>query len=93
MPGAGNSNSLTWANQVGVSLTPTFLNLKLTAEQNLASAQAAELQAMVNYSQAIVNLEAAKGTLLTYDQVRIEPAPRHGLKKSGDTRFLGTTCR
>lgn len=77
--------------QVGVSLTPTFLNLKLTAEQNLASAQAAELQAMVNYSQAIVNLEAAKGTLLTYDQVRIEPAPIPASQTSAAARFLGTS--
>ncbi len=79
--------------QVGVSLTPTFLNLKLTAEQNLASAQSAEVQAMVNYSQAIVSLEAAKGTLLTYDQVRIEPAPTDALQKSGGTRFLGRSYR
>ncbi len=77
--------------QVGVSLTPTFLNLKLTAEQNLASAQTAELQAMVNYSQAIVNLEAAKGTLLTYDQVRIEPAPIRASRTSAAGRFLGTS--
>lgn len=79
--------------QVGVSLTPTFLNLKLTAEQNLASAQFAELQAMVNYSQAIVNLEAAKGTLLTYDQVRIEPVPIRASQKTAAARFLGTSYR
>jgi outer membrane protein TolC len=75
--------------QVGVSLTPEFLNLKLTAEQNLASAQAAELQAMINYSQAIVNLQAAKGTLLSYDQVRIEPVPFHATHNTHAARFVG----
>ncbi len=58
----------------GASLTPTFLNLKLTAQQNLAAADIARIQAMVNYNSAIAALLAANGTLLDVDRVRLVPA-------------------
>jgi outer membrane protein len=77
--------------QIGVSLTPEFLNLILSAEQNLASAQTSELQAMISYSDAIVGLQAAKGTLLEYDHIKIDQAPPDDIDTSATTRFLGTS--
>ncbi|HTV47295.1 MAG TPA: TolC family protein [Phycisphaerae bacterium] len=77
--------------RIGVSLTPEFLNLILSAEQNLASAQTAEVQAMVSYSDAIVGLQAAKGTLLEFDRIKVNQAPPEDIDTSATTRFLGTS--
>lgn len=52
---------------------PTFLNLELTTQQGLFSSRQSLLQTWVQYSIGIVNLELAKGTLLAYDNVRLEP--------------------
>ncbi len=57
----------------GASLTPTFLNLKLTAQQNLAQARIATLQAEVNYNTALTALQAANGTLLDVNRIRLAP--------------------
>ncbi len=50
-------------------LTPTFVQLKLDTQANLANAERAESQALVNYNVAITALERAKGTLLNYNNI------------------------
>jgi len=49
------------------------LNTELGARQSLANARRAMVLAMVEYNIAIVDLERAKGTLLTYNNVIIPP--------------------
>ncbi|MFG0258034.1 MAG: TolC family protein [Phycisphaerales bacterium JB043] len=46
------------------SLTPEFLNLKLTRQQALAQAELAEVQAQVNFSISLASLRRATGTSL-----------------------------
>jgi outer membrane protein len=50
-------------------LTPTFVQLELDRQQELANAQAEEAQATSRYNIAIAQLERAKGTLLRYNNV------------------------
>jgi len=47
------------------------LNTELGAWQSLANARRALIASMVDYNIAIIDLERAKGTLLTYDNVFI----------------------
>lgn len=47
------------------------LNSELGARQNLAATRRALIASMVDYNIAIIDLERAKGTLLTYDNVVI----------------------
>jgi outer membrane protein TolC len=49
------------------------LNSELSARQSLANSRRAMLAAMVDYNIAIIDLERAKGTLLTYNNVVIPP--------------------
>lgn len=56
--------------------SPEQLNTVLTAQTQLAQNRRALLQSLVNYNQAIVNLERAKGTLLEYDNVVLSEIPR-----------------
>jgi hypothetical protein len=58
----------------GEALTPTFVQLKLDTQANLANAQRAESSALTNYNLAIVNLERTKGTLLRYNNILMEEA-------------------
>lgn len=58
----------------GEALTPTFVQLKLDTQANLANAQRAESDAMTNYNLAIVNLERTKGTLLRYNNILMDEA-------------------
>jgi outer membrane protein TolC len=53
-------------------LTPTFVQLKLDRQAALATAEASEIQAIVNYNIALVQLEKANGTLLRYNNVLLE---------------------
>ncbi len=53
-------------------LTPTFVQLKLDRQAALASAEASEIQAIINYNLAILQLERANGTLLRYNNVLLE---------------------
>ena len=50
-------------------LTPTFVQLELDRQQELANAQAEEAQATAQYNIGIARLEQAKGTLLRYNNV------------------------
>jgi outer membrane protein len=56
--------------KVRARLTPEFLQLKLQVQQTLASSQQAELQAMVDYNNALADLARITGTIL--DQHRVE---------------------
>jgi len=58
--------------------SPEQLNTVLTAQTQLAQNRRALLQSLINYNQAIVNLERAKGTLLEYDNVVLSEIPRTG---------------
>lgn len=53
-------------------LTPTFVQLKLDRQAALAQARISEIQAIVNYNLALVQLEQAKGTLLRYYNVQMD---------------------
>ena len=52
-------------------LTPEFLQLKLSVQQTLANSEQAELQAMVDYNNAMADLARATGTTLELHRVRI----------------------
>jgi len=51
--------------------SPAFLEVRLNAQETLASARRSLLSALVNYNVALVDLERAKDTLLQYDQVNL----------------------
>ena len=56
----------------GRALDPNFVNLKLQAQQELATAASAEAAAVASYNIAIQRLERAKGTLLKYNNVVLD---------------------
>ncbi len=58
----------------GQALDPTFLQLELNAQQDLAQARIADVQARTDYSTDMVTFERDKGTLLEFDRVAISPA-------------------
>lgn len=56
----------------GEALTPTFVQLKLQQQEQLADAARRENEATANYNIALSRLELAKGTLLKYNNVIME---------------------
>jgi len=50
--------------QIRDRITPTFLQLKLQAQETIAAAERAELQALAEYNQALIALARATGTVL-----------------------------
>ena len=75
-----------------VNLTPEFLNLKLQAQSQLAQAELAEIQSVIQYNLAIAKLEQSKGTLLEYNRISLDKAPPVSNKDDlGKIRFLGHT--
>ena len=52
-------------------LSPEFLQLKLSAQERLAAAERAELQALVDYNSAMVELRQVTGTLLDLPDVKV----------------------
>jgi outer membrane protein TolC len=56
----------------GEPLTPTFVQLKLDTQGDLAQARHDESTAISNYNVAIASLEFAKGTILRYNNVVLE---------------------
>ncbi len=60
----------------GQALDPTFLQLELNAQQDLAQAEIAETQALTSYNTDMVKFQRDKGTLLEFDRVAIAPAPK-----------------
>ena len=59
-------------------LSPEFLNVKLGAQQTLASAMQAWLQARIDYNTALVELAQVTGVLLDENQVVTGPARASG---------------
>ncbi len=59
--------------RAGQALTPTFLQLELDAQQNLAAARQTEVRTTIRYNREIVALERYKGTLLGFDHIAISP--------------------
>ncbi|HZZ43024.1 MAG TPA: TolC family protein [Tepidisphaeraceae bacterium] len=55
----------------GEPLTPDFVNRKLSAQEQLATQEQEEAEAIASYQTAIAQLERAKGTLLRYNNVQI----------------------
>ena len=53
-------------------LTPEFLRVKLSAQAQLAAAELEELQAMVAYKTALVDLHRATGTILKMNDPNIK---------------------
>jgi len=56
-------------------LTPPFVQVRLQALEDLATAQREEALALANYNIAIEKLQKAKGTLLRYDNVIMQEDP------------------
>jgi len=56
----------------GEALTPTFVQLKLQSQEELADSARLENEAVANYNFAIARLEFVKGTLLRYNNVIME---------------------
>lgn len=56
----------------GEALTPSFVQLKLDRQEELARAWRSEIQAIVNYNIAVAQLEKAKGTIMRYDNVAMK---------------------
>ncbi len=72
--------------------TPEFLQLKLDSQQQLAQAEEALIQSIINYNLAIMGLERAKGTLLEFDQISLERPPTSRADENLDyIRFMGKT--
>lgn len=67
-------------------LTPEWLSLKLQAQESLAAARSAQVQAAVDYNTAIINLAQVTGTVLQLPRLKIAlpaaaaEAPWPGLK-------------
>ena len=61
--------------EAGEALTPTFVDLELQLQANLAGAQRQQAAAISDYNVSVATLERAKGTLLRYDNVVLDEAP------------------
>ena len=59
--------------RAGQVLNPTFLQLELNAQRDLAQARIADVQARTNYCADMVRFERDKGTLLQFDRVAVTP--------------------
>lgn len=55
-----------------VGLTPEFLNLRFQRQNTLAQARSEEVQAMINFDQAVAELYRAMGIGLTMNRIDIE---------------------
>ncbi len=54
------------------TMTPTSLNLKLNADESLARSQIATILTMVQYELAIMNMHRSQGTLLRYNNIKLD---------------------
>lgn len=59
----------------GSEITPSFVQIKLQAQEELANASREEVAALAGYSIAIQQLERSKGTLLKYNNVQLKEDP------------------
>lgn len=68
---------------LGEPITPSFVQIKLQAQEELANAAREESAAIANYNVAIQRLERSKGTLLKYNNVKVAEDPTQAyLKRS-----------
>jgi outer membrane protein TolC len=56
-------------------LTPEFLQVKLAAQEAVASGERAELQAIVQYNTALADLDRATGTMLEVHRLKVALVP------------------
>jgi len=61
--------------EAGVALDPTFLNFKLDAQERLATAETQEVQALIDFSNALAEVYAATGTLLERNRIAMQDWP------------------
>jgi outer membrane protein TolC len=66
---------------IGEKIEPSFMLVKLQAQEELANNAREEVSALANYNIAISRLERAKGTLLKYDNVQIKEDPSQMYKR------------
>lgn len=52
-------------------LNPEFLNLKLQAQETVSNAERSELQAIINYNTAIIELYKVNGTILELHRIKM----------------------
>ncbi len=71
---ADNLRAIEQQEEAGVALTPEFLlDLKLSSQQRLATAEIQELQALVDYNTAIAAYFRSLGTLLERNGIDFDP--------------------
>jgi outer membrane protein TolC len=58
-------------NAKAVVISPAFIQTRLQAEEQLADSERSEIAAIVAYNKALSDLEKAKGTILTYNNVHM----------------------
>ncbi|MEO0965735.1 MAG: TolC family protein [Planctomycetota bacterium] len=61
--------------EAGVALDPTFLNFKLDAQERLADAETQEIQALIDFNNAVTAVYAATGTLLERNRIALDDWP------------------
>ncbi|MEM0915677.1 MAG: TolC family protein, partial [Planctomycetota bacterium] len=61
--------------EAGVALDPTFLNFKLDAQERLADAETQEIQALIDFNNAVTGVYAATGTLLERNRIALDDWP------------------
>ena len=66
---ADSLRSLEAEQQAGAALTPEFINLKLDRQDALANTELQEVQALVDYNNAIARFYQAQGTLLDRNNI------------------------
>ena len=72
------------AKEKSQKLSPEFLNVKLSAQQTLASAAQGLLLAQLKYNMAIIELQQVCGTILNFHQVELSKPLRALLEKVSD---------
>ncbi len=55
--------------------SPEFMQVKLDSQARMALAEQLQIQSIVNYNLAIMNLERAKGTLLEFNRISLDRPP------------------
>ncbi|MBI9015916.1 MAG: TolC family protein [Phycisphaerae bacterium] len=58
-------------NDARTSLTPDFIDRKVSADQRMTNSQFYLVQTMINYDLAIMNYYRAQGTLLRYNNIKV----------------------
>ncbi len=81
---AENLRALLVEEEMMAGLTPTFLNLKFQRQEGLANARREEVQALVNYDNAVANLYRALGTGLEMKGIQFPQAGVDGASSGSE---------